>query len=279
MARTITEIQTAIVTAKEGDSTLNGLTSDSRVAIWRLTTYIVAVAIHLLERLYDGLRVDIDSIIATKKPHTMKWYVAKAKQFQYGTGLSLPDESDEYETVPPLDPAVLIIKHAAVVELLAYRVIRVKVAKESAGDLTQLDATELSAFTNYMERIKDAGVRLDIVSGLPDTLRVKLHIFYDPLILANTGERLDGSDPEPVKKALVAFLKDQPFNGLFVLNNMISALTAVDGVVICRVDEAVGFDGSYPAPIIHEYAPVAGYLRIDDAYFDANIVYVEHAPI
>jgi hypothetical protein len=280
MARTITEIQAAIIAAKEADTTLGGLTSTSRVAIWRLTTYVVAVAIHLLEKLHDGLRVDIGELIATKKPHTIKWYVMKAKQFQYGVGLSLPDDSDEYAVVPPVDESVLIIKQAAVVELTTYRILRVKVAKEdSSGDLTMLAPAEKTAFSEYMERIKDAGVRLDIVSEFADTLRLKLRIFYDPLVLTDSGARIDGTDMEPVKNALNAFLKDQPFNGLFVLNHMIAALTAVEGVIICRVDDAVGFDGSYPAPILHEYAPTAGYLRLDETYFDANIAYEAHGPI
>ena len=45
MARTIQEIQTLILQAKAQEPALNELNSTSKVAIWRLWVYIIAVAI------------------------------------------------------------------------------------------------------------------------------------------------------------------------------------------------------------------------------------------
>ena len=94
MARTIQEIQQIIYNAKEREDALNGLNSNSRVAIWRLWVYIISVAIWSLEKLFDLHRTDIDKRLTELKPHTARWYRSKALAFQYGFDL-LPD-SDKF---------------------------------------------------------------------------------------------------------------------------------------------------------------------------------------
>lgn len=275
MARTIEQIQQAIIAAKESESTLADLSSTSNTAIWRLWTYIVAVCIWSLENLFDFHKKEVSDIITTQKPHTLQWYVKMARLFQYG--VPLPDESDAY-AVPTEDPAIVIVKYAAAVELL--NLVRIKVAKQPGSSLAPLSAGELTSFAGYMNRIKDAGVRLQLTSGAPDNLQLSLHIYYDPLILSNTGERIDGSSTTPVKDAVNLFLSSLPFNGLFVLNNLIVALQAVDGV---RVGAVVNAYANYAATpytaVTVEYLPDAGYMVLDDSYFDTNIIYTAHGPI
>lgn len=274
MARTIAEIQAAIIAEKEANATLSGLlTSTSKVAIWRLWTYVTAVGIWTLEVLFDSHKVEVQGIIAEQKTHTLPWYVGKAKAFQYGE--TLPADTDVYEVVPPEDESVLIVSSAAAVELTALNRVRIKVAKGDAGALAALSSGELAAFSTYMGRIKDAGVRLECTSAVGDDLKLALEIYYDPLVLSAIGERLDGTDDEPVKGGINAFLANIPFNGLFVLNDLIDAIEAVEGVVICHV---VSCEANYAAtpyvPIPVRYVPDAGYLVLNEVYFDAEIVYI-----
>jgi hypothetical protein len=275
MARTITEIQQSIITAKNSDPTLADLSSTSNTAIWKLWTYVVAVCMWTLENLFDFHKQEVTNILATRKPHTLQWYVMKAQQFQYGG--SLPDDSDTYATVSD-DPAVVIIKYAAAVELV--NMVRIKVAKQLGAILAPLSTDELTAFSAYMNRVKDAGVRLQLTSSSPDSLRLSLHVYYDPLVLSSTGARLDGADVSPVQKAVNAFLSTLPFNGIFVLNNLIAALQAVDGVVIGSVASAEANYGSTAyVPVAVEYVPDAGYLQLDETFFDTHVVYSPHAPL
>jgi len=276
MARTIKQIQQAIIDAKTADVTLSGLTSSSNAAIWLLWTYVVAVCQWTLENLFDVHKSEVSGIIATQKPHSLQWYVTMARAFQFG--LSLPPDSDVYAVVPPADPGVLIVQNAAAVELS--NLVRIKVAKLLAGVLAPLSGGELTAFTTYMGRIKDAGVRLQCTSGAPDNLQLSLKVFYDPLVLDSTGARLDGTGPTPVKDAINNFLANLPFNGLFVLNSLIGALQVIDGVRIGDIVIAQANYGATPyVTISYEYTPDAGYMVLDESYFDSNIVYLPHGPI
>ena len=277
MARTIKQIQDSIVAAKTADSVLAGLSSTSMVAIWRLWTYVVAVCMWVQETAFDAHKAEVSAMIAALKPHSLQWYVQKAKAYQYG--ITLPDDSVTYALVPPADTAVLIVTNAAAVELGG--VVRIKVAKGSAGALSPLSGGQLAAFTAYMNRVKDAGVRLQLTSGNADNLRLTTEVYYDPLILDNTGARLDGTSATPVKDAINAYLSSLPFNGLFVVNELMAYVRDnVEGVVIFSSPVVQANYGATPyVGVDVEYVPDAGYMALDDAWFDANVMYSAHAPI
>jgi len=222
-----------------------------------------------LENLFDYHKSEVDAIISAQKPHTLQWYVSKAKLFQFGA--TLPDNSDTYLS-PSTDPSVAIVKYAAAVELS--NLVRIKAAKDNAGTLESLTPVQLSSFAAYMNRIKDAGVRLQVTSGDPDNLQLVLKVFYDPLVLTSTGARVDGSSLTPVLDAVNSFLSSLPFNGVFILNQLIAALQAVDGVEIGYVISAQANYAATPyVPIAVKYTPDAGYMALDETYFHANISY------
>ncbi len=281
MARTIAQIQKSIIDAKNADTIIGSggtspLTSTSNVAIWLLWTYIVAVCQWTLENLFDAHKAEVNALIANQKPHTLQWYVSKAKAFQYG--VTLPIDRDVYVIVPPIDTSVLIVAYAAAVELTS--LVRIKTAQLTGGVLTPLTGGQLTSLAAYMNRIKDAGVRLQVTSGNADNLQLALNIFYDPLVIDEIGARIDGTDLTPVKTAINLFLDSLPFNGLFILNFLTDALQAVEGVRIVQVVNAQANYGTTAyVPIYVEYVPDAGYLVLDEAYFDANVNYLGHGVI
>lgn len=263
MARTITEIQQSMIDGIQADPVLSLVcTSTSKVALWRLWTRIVATCAWAIEVLHDTFKAEVNEVVAALKPHTERWYASKAKAFQYG--YSLPLDSDVYDnsalTEAQIDDS-LIVRYAAVTPV--DKKLRVKVAKET-GDLAPLTAPELAAFAEYMARIKDAGVKL-IIDSLPaDKLKLGLKIYYDPLILDATGQRIDGSDNEPVQNAIDAFLKNLPFNGTFVIAYLVDALQKVDGVVIPHVASCETKYGALPFTSVNvKVVPDSGYLRFE----------------
>ncbi|MBL0144942.1 MAG: nucleotidyltransferase [Chitinophagaceae bacterium] len=272
MARTITDIQQSIIDNINSNATLSTqLTSTSATALWRLWAYIIAVSIWALENLFDFFKSDVDETIAAMKPHSLRWYAEKAKLFQYG--YSLPADTDVYDNTA-IDPALIeaskIVDYAAVVE--QQRGLRIKVAQDNGTDLEALITAELNAFKAYMERIKDAGVKLTITSGDADLLKLSLTIKYDALVLLPTGGRIDGTSAAPVKDAIKTYLKNLPFNGILSTMKLIDAIQAVEGVKDLSVNNIQAKYGALPFSAINiTYTPDAGYLRAEDA--DLTIIY------
>lgn len=275
MARTIAQIQQQIIDTKETEPTLSELDSSSKVSVWRLWTYITAVCIWTLENLFDVHKAEVSNTIAKQKPHTLQWYVEMAKKFEYGH--ELPYDSDVYIPVDE-SPLVRIVTHASATE--EPNMVRMKVAKGVAGALGPLDNTivspQLKAFKEYMHRVKDAGVRLNISSREPDGLKLTLTIHYDPLVLNSLGQKLDNPSVKPLVVAINEYLKNLPFNGLFVVNRLIDAMenaagvriAVVNGLVVTTADEptGTGVDTSV------KYTPLAGYMHFIEV--DSTINYI-----
>jgi hypothetical protein len=279
MARTINEIQAEIIAAKQDDSTLSGLNSASKTAIWMLWTYVVAVGIRTLELLFDAHKKEVQDIIYQMKPHTLQWYVNVARAFQKGQTLG-PD-TDKYDNTGKTDSDVeasRIVTYAACVE--SDHELILKVAKEASGDLAPLSGDELLSFSTYMGRVKDAGVFLNIISLSPDALKLKLDIYYDPLLLNEGGKRIDGTSDSPVADAIRAYLKKLPFNGVLVSAFLIDALQQVDGVVIPVLRDGVmwcRYGSAEFADYAVKYPTDAGYIRI--AADDLDIQYIPQQTI
>ena len=214
MARPISEIQTQI----EQNYTLNlaaiGITIDtttwSATNLQRLLIYTVAFCVNVLEQLFDLFKSDVNTALAQLLPHTLRWYANMAVAFQYG--FNLITDSDQFNNTGHTYDQIAaskIVSYAAVVEQTnAYgRVyLRMKVATTSGSDLAPLSDGQLTAFTAYMGKVKDAGVALQITSTAPDDIQQAWRIYYNPLILNNSGNRLDGTASTPVQDAIKLYL-------------------------------------------------------------------------
>lgn len=267
MARTIIEIQQSIIDNVQADSILSArLTSTSKTAIWRLIAYIVAVAAWTIENLFDIFKTDVDEQISAMKPHSLRWYAEKSRAFQYGYNLN-PD-TDVYDNTGIDETTIAnskIVTYAAVVE--QDRGLRIKLAKNGlSDDLTNLIPDELTAFQEYMARIKDAGVKLNITSTVADKLRLMLRIRYNSMVLNSAGGRIDGQDAEPVQNAIRNHLKNLPFNGVFSVQKLIDAIQATEGVNDLSVDQCQTQYGALNFSTVNiSVIPDSGYLRIDNA--------------
>lgn len=278
MSRTLDEIQASILLKKEQTAslsalevlttneknTLAGLNSNSKAAIWRLWVFIQAFAIWLHEQIFDAHIVEIEELIALNKIHTARWYKARALDFQLG--FEYPEtEITGYDNVD-VDEALIIqskIIAQASVEEIAGR-LKIKVAKNTANILEDLTTTEINAFTQYMQLIKDAGTRLQITSRPPDDFRLTLDVYFDPLVLDGNGTRLDGFNNTPVIEAISNFLYNLEFNGEFLTDSFENALRAVEGVELVGVNNIEAKFGSNPyQPIIESYIADAGYMVLN----------------
>jgi len=285
MARTIDEIKKEITdnfiqndTVKNHYELEDGKTFDeqfSAVSIENILFSVIAICLWTLEKLFDLHKEEVLTIIKEMKPHSLRWYANKAKAFQYGD--ELREDEDFYDNTGKTSEQVAyskIVAYAAVVE--QDRGLRIKVAKTNGNQLAPLTqglvgegSNELQAFKEYMKRIKDAGVRLLITTGEADKLKLKLKVFYNPLILNVNGQRLDGTDSEPVQNAVRNYLKNLPFNGYVVQAYLIDALQKVEGVVVPVIQQIETKYGDLDFTQMDEiYNPDAGYMVIDEEDFE-----------
>lgn len=275
MARTIEQIQQSIIDAKNATPVLSGLTSTSQVAIWRLWTYITAVATWALENILDIAIAQQNIYIKSQKIHSLTWYSDYAKKFQYGS--SLPYGAVEYDNsslTPSQVETQQVVKFAAAVKTPGGIMIKIA-GVDGSGNLQPIGGSELVAFSEYMFRISAAGDNLFYTNNVADNLKVVMNIYYDPLVLNSQGKRLDGSNDTPVAEAIDTFIKQMDFNGRLVPQDFVDWLQKVEGVKIVdpvSIETQYGATAWTPVPA-DGVVPDAGYLRIDNPATDLVINY------
>jgi hypothetical protein len=266
MARTITQIHSELksnfianssIEAKYGLDPLQTFDQQfSKVSIENLFLYIVALSIHVLEQIFDNHKSDVTTALANQRPHRLQWYVEKAKAFQFGD--ALVQDADYYAVE---DEEAQIISHASAEEVAGR--LFVKVAKLVDDVLAPLSATELNSFETYMERVKDAGVSITYISDVGDDLRLVMDIWYNPLVVDENGALLSDSSVKPAEDAINDFIVNLPFNGEFIVTELVDALQKAEGIDIPVILSA---ESKYAANdyvnIDGKVVPHAGYFNI-----------------
>jgi hypothetical protein len=222
MARTIKEIQQSIIDSIEANHE-QGLLSNSKVAEWRLWTYVMAGAIHAFEVILDVFRREVDTETARIAPGTPQWYAQMCYRFQNGHDLEYNEKTAELYYATD-DPDSRIIKVATVTE----SPLVLKVAKlDDEQKITPLSVEELANFTRYVERIKFAGMQVDSMSSFPDLVRYDLTVYYDPITPPDMVEA-------NVIEALALFREELEYDAMFYTQRMLETVTAVRSVVTVK---------------------------------------------
>jgi len=267
MARTISEIKNEMTAAFIANPVIigkynlqQGKTFEdqfSSVSLESILFYVVATCAWTLEKLFDIFRKEVDDTLSLRKPHRLKWYRDKTLAFQ--DNYLLPVDGDVYDMI---DEEAKVVKYAAAVETPDSSKLIVKIAGGEPRDkLSDETAMQVEAYLNW---IKDAGVRIDLVNQQPDHFYCVVDIYYNAMQLADRVKKA-------VHDAIVGYIENLPFNGEYTNMALTDVLQKVEGVVIPELRGAYSFPviGDYVKEPIHaKKIPVAGYFR---AYEDTDI--------
>lgn len=267
-ARTIEEIETAMLEDKEGRTALNALDSTSNVSIWRNMIFAFSAATSLHEKAFAQFQETVEERSVEIQAGTDRWYAAESLIFQFGDQLEIVNNVVTY---PVIDEEKQIIEFAAADKESGTLII--KVAKKDANGLpTPLTATELSAFREYWSKKQFACVPIDFRSQPGDIATVTYRIGVDPTIIDPVnGESLQEPGTFPVIEAIENHLQTFQllnFSGLFKIVELTDAIQAVNGVNNAVVNEVLikPFTGTFidvTADQNQEYVARSGYIVID----------------
>lgn len=266
---TIEQIKNQILQEKANQEALAGLDSSSKVSIYNLWAYIVAMCVWSLYQAMDIFRVELDQKIREQKLFSLLWFRNAALEYRHGHPLD--ETKGSYPGTGYTDAqieAAKVVSRAAVieVELNQRKHLFIKMAKEENQKLVRLSEEERSGVEQYFARIKPAGTKIVTLSDDPDELKLNITFFYNPLILDQNGARIDGSDNEPVQTAINQYLSNLKFNGEFILSELVDILQEIegcaDGEVYVNSAEANYLEPAEWKPIQSSYIANSGYMEI-----------------
>lgn len=262
MARTIAEIKKimtdnyisdpTVITKYDLDENKTFEEQFSVTTIESLFFFIAASAIWSLEKLFDLHKADVEKTLSDKKPHRLKWYRDKTLDFQ--KGYTLPIDSDVYETI---DETAKVVKYAAAVEPADSSRLLIKIAGGDQSRDRLPDDVAIQVY-NYLQWIKDAGVRIELVNQSPDYFRCEYDIYFNAML--NPADVANA-----VREAISNYIENLPFNGEFSNMTLTDILQQIDGVIIPELiasSSKSSLDGYEYSFINAKRIPDAGYFRI-----------------
>lgn len=235
----------------------------SSASIENILFYCFAFAVWTLEVLFDKHRTEVERKIEQLEPHTLRWYVNKAKAFMYG--YQLVKDADYYDTTEVSETDIdkaRVVKYAVASE--SNTVVYLKVAARGEdGQPAKLNASQFASLTSYMNSVKDAGVAIKLVNENADKIRINMVVYYDPTVMNSDGAVSDGT--QPVLEAVKTVITNLPFNGVFRKSDLLAAVIDVPGVEVAdivsvKVKTANAADF---ADVVGYDKPYSGYYAID----------------
>lgn len=246
MARQISLIQQQILDAIAADTTIGPqLTSTSKRAIYRILSFIVAVAIGMVEQLIDIFSASVEATAAAAAPASYPWLQAQIFKFQYSSTIpQLVQFINFAPAYPVIDTTLRIITRCSVTTSLSNSVL-IKVAKGTTpGPLSVPEVTALTAYVNPPFGIGVAGINYVISSKNSDKVYIQASIYYQGTYSSVIQQN--------VINAINDFLAALPFNGQMKISDLEKTIRGVEGVndvilvnVVARPDAVSFGSGTY----------------------------------
>ncbi len=261
---TTQEIYNKIIAEKESGKyeALDELNSTSKAAIWRLWIFVFAYFSKSLQDLFENFKAYIEDVFAKNQEGTLKWWLMKLKQFQFGDVLIFKNGIYQYDII---DKDKRIVKQAAIEPL--DRQLIIKVAKEKKdGTLEPLSNVEVEALCAYVDRVKFPGQLTDIISKEADMLKLNYRIYYNAQI---PKEELE----ETIKNAINKYLSNSVFNAKFSTTHLTDELQKLEGVI-----NPVFVEGGVKNYYKTEYVEIEDYFTAAAGYCILEELILEFVP-
>ena len=232
MSRTLTEIYNEAVENRNKYLELTELTNESKMSIINAFTWVTAAAIYSFETLLDVFTTDIAKTFTQRINGTSAYYANAMLKWQYGDDLIINDEGTAFHYATE-DTTKRLITHVSYQEYyneeFKDNILILKVASGEGRSLSQLSDEELIAARAYLNQIKFAGVKCNVVSRRGDVLVPRLTVYYDGAI---TKEELYDN----IDTALIDFIVNMKFDSLVYSQKIIDAIQKVEHVTDVHID-------------------------------------------
>lgn len=182
MSRTINDIYKEAVEERNKRLELKEFKSDSKLSVLNGITWTFAAVIHSFETLLDVFAIDISNAINNRVNGTPAYYANALLQYQKGDTLVVREDglAFGYATVDKTKQIITQVSYVeSTEETKLDSTLILKVATGEQGKLAKIPEDELVMINAYINQIKFAGTRINVISREGDVLIPKVTVYYD----------------------------------------------------------------------------------------------------
>jgi len=213
-----------------------------------------------LEQWADTVEAKLNKLLEEKKAHRLLWYQQITLNFM--VDMVLVEGNDYYDTTGMTEADIeeaRVIKFCAVDESNDASEITIKIATLNGSTKEPVSAEVFVQVKEYLERVKDGGVKINVINLYPYKLGAAVDVYYDGLLLSGDVEAA-------VRKAVDNYINNLPFNGEFSNMALVDAIQKVTGVKVVqhRWSNIYNNSGEQITTVSGIYIPLPGYMESSD---------------
>lgn len=256
--RSLSDIYNESVETRNKYLELSELTNDSKMSIINAISWTTSSAIYAFESLLNTFMLDVAKALNGRINGTPMYYANALLKFQYGDNLIVSDDGTSFQ-YSNIDESKRVITSVSYEEIYKeeYKdnVLSLKCAKGTGDNIQQLSEDELIAARAYINQIKFAGVKTEVVSRKGDVLIPRLTVYYDGAV--SLSDLYDAID-----KSLFDFFSNMGFDSTLYAQKVIDAIQSTEHVVDVYVNKAIPNQGVWVAKY-NDDGIIAPALKVD----------------
>lgn len=232
MSRTINEIYKQAIEERNKRLELKEFKSDSKLSILNGITWAFSAVVYSFETLLDVFAVDISTVINNRINGTPVYYANALLQYQKGDTLTIRDDglAFGYNTIDDTKKIITQVSYSESTSDIALdNKLIMKVATGEKGNLSAISQEDLVMVNSYINQIKFAGTRIEVISQEGDVLIPKLTVYYDGAIMES--ELYDSIDEK-----LNDYIMNIEFDSSIYVSKIIDAIKKADHVTDVYID-------------------------------------------
>lgn len=232
MSRTIKEIYNEAVAERNRRLELTEFASDSKMSVMNGILWVVAAVIYSFESLLDVFAVDISEAINGRINGTPAYYANALLQYQQGDELTVREDGLAFGYAN-IDETKRIVTQVSYMEStddqnLDSKLI-LKVATGAKGSLSAIPPKELAPINAYINKLKFAGTRVEVISTKGDVLIPRLTVFHD-------GAVPESEVYDSIEEQLNAYMMDIDFDAAVYVSRLMDAIRRAKHVTDVHID-------------------------------------------
>ena len=232
MSRTIKEIYNEAIAERNRRLELTEFASDSKMSVMNGILWVVAAVIYIFESLLDVFAVDISEAINGRINGTPAYYANALLQYQQGDELTVREDGLAFGYAN-IDETKRIVTQVSYMESTDDRNLDskliLKVATGAKGSLSAIPPKELAPINAYINKLKFAGTRVEVISTKGDVLIPRLTVFHD-------GAVPESEVYDSIEEQLNAYMMDIDFDAAVYVSRLTDAIRRAKHVTDVHID-------------------------------------------
>lgn len=234
MSRTIRQIYEEAIAERNRRLELTEFSNDSKMSVLNGVAWMVAALIYTFESILDVFAVDVSETLESRINGTPRYYADALLNYQKGDRLVVREDGLAFGYAS-IDPSKRIITQVSYVESTDSQNVDskliLKVATGERGALHEIKAEELTLITAYINQLKFAGTRIEVISRKGDVLIPRVTVYWDGAV--PEAEIYDALD-----EALYTYVMSIDFDAAIYVNRVWEAIRSVEHVTDVWIDSS-----------------------------------------